>query len=608
MARRPAPWVAAVAVAALAVSAGGSVRPAADPAAPEPAAAAAEAPSGGTTYERRHLAARADSVDLAPVVDGRDRPNVLVLMTDDMRDDDLKFMPNTQRLLGDRGVRFVNAFSPHPLCCPARASFLSGRYTHNHGVYSNVAPYAFQAFDDRRAFPVWLHRAGYRTSFVGKYLNGYGHQPTHAGAPSHRYVPPGWTDWRGAVKTWSAEVADPHLFGSPYHYYDTTLNHDGRLEPHRGRYQTFLYSDLAQEQVRSAARAPAPFLGVVSFTAPHDGRPVEADDVPAGASPGDTSDTAASPARPGYAKGRFAGRVVRIPGGNDPADRIVDKPGFLSHLSPLTARDEAMVLTRYVQRAESLAVVDDEVGNIVASLERSGELDNTYVLFTSDNGFFAGEHRRRGGKRLAYEPSLRVPVLVRGPGLPAGEVRTDPFLTTDLAPTIREMAGLPPDPALDGVSMLDVARDGDRGWTRSVLFEGGPRPVPDGTRATLPLTWEGRRLDVRYSLGVRTRRYLYVEHTADPPELYDLLRDPRQRVNLAAGTGASDSPRRPGVRRLVGLLAAELDRLRDCSGAACSAPAPAALRRGPVAPAWWPRTLVGEDGRLDSGSTVSHIR
>ena len=124
-----------------------------------------------------------------------------MVMADDMRTDDLRFMPSVRRLLVGRGLSFRNSFSPYPLCCPARASFLTGRYAHNHHVFSHEDPYGFQSFDDHATIATALHQAGYQTGFVGKYLNGYGAQPSLVtGGPSFRYVPAGWTDWYGAVE------------------------------------------------------------------------------------------------------------------------------------------------------------------------------------------------------------------------------------------------------------------------------------------------------------------------------------------------------------------------------------------------------------------------
>jgi arylsulfatase A-like enzyme len=535
---------------------------------------------GRTPFERQLLAADRPSVGLQGVVGDRDRPNVLVLMMDDMRDDDLQFMPNVQRLVADQGVRFTNTFSPHPLCCPARASFLSGLYSHNHEVWSHKAPFGFPSFDDRQTLPRWLHEdGGYATAFVGKYLNGYGRLDRHDGSVSLRYVPPGWTDWRPSVDNVYDEPEARHLQGGTYRYFDTTLSDNGVLEPHQGVYQTTLYSNITQEVIRREARSPRPFFMQASFAAPHGGSPKEKDDPRAYVRSDGFRQTWQNPARPKYVKGRFDHRIARLPPWLHEED-VADKPDLIRSEPPLVEEEYAAVLEDYRQRAEAVSAVDDEVANIFATLGRTGELDNTYVMFTSDNGYFLGEHRRRQGKILPYDPSLRVPLVMRGPGIPAGQERRDPFLMVDFAPTILDAAGVRVPPGLDGVSMLDVARDGDRGWTRPILTETGPiqLSIEIFTRGDLLQRPHGPSA-LRFSQGVRTGRYLYVEHASRDKELYDLRRDPRQLVNRI------DLPRYRTVRRA---LAGELDRLRECDGSACSDPLPRRLwSERPVPAATW---------------------
>ncbi|MGZ8736068.1 MAG: sulfatase family protein [Nocardioides sp.] len=580
-----------VAVAALATLAGTSPdlgAPAAGttatgmPAAERPRGMEVPEPAGRTPYERRLLDARRDTVTAESVVGGSDRPNILVLMTDDMRDDDLRFMPHVRELIADQGVRFTNTFSPQPLCCPARASFATGLYSHNHEVWSHVEPFGFRSLDDRRTLPVWLHEVGYDTSFLGKYLNGYGHQPTRTGGPSTRYVPPGWTDWRGSVDT-VTEATDPdsdtfHLSGGTYRYFDTTLNVHGVLEPHEGVYQTHLYGQVTQQMLRTEARSPNPFFAWISFTAPHGGGPHEQDDPAPFPLKGDRVQEYVNPARPPNVKGRFDQRITRIPGGDDPRDDITEKPVFIRSRTPMTPLEDEAVLENYRQRTEALSVVDDEVANVMETLRRTGELDNTYVLFTSDNGYLLGEHRMRQGKILPYDPSLRVPLVMRGPGIPRGEERADPFLMLDFAPTILEAAGARTPSSLDGVSMLGVARDGDRGWTRGILTETGPRVIKSDVEESDNFFVRGNKpVALRFSVGVRTGRYLYVEHVSKERELYDLRTDPQQFDNVV------DEPR---MARVARLLARELDRLRDCVGAECRVPLPPVLRTSNPVPAY----------------------
>jgi N-acetylglucosamine-6-sulfatase len=483
------------------------------------------------------------------------QPNIVVIMVDDMRDDDLRHMPRVRRLVGGQGVRFVNAFSPYPWCCPARASAFTGLYTHNHGVYTIGRPYGFSAMDDRSTFATWLRDAGYATVHLGKYLNGYGTMPEPGkdSGDSLYYVPPGWDRWLASI---DGGLPRSHpLAGSSYHYYDTTISLDGKgLRNYAGRYQTEVYGELSERIIRRRAAADRPYLLYAAYTAPHKGLPWEDDDpAPVRRNNGDVT-VFRTPARPPEVRGRFDRVITAAPGESWRDPDFGDKPNYLQVQPPLNSaeRDGVLELTR--QRAEAMWTLDQQVARTLRAIEESGEAARTVVVFTSDNGFFLGEQRMRQGKVLPYEPVLRVPLLIRGPGIPAGERRTDPFTSIDLAPTLAAMAGATPSHRVDGVSMAGVARHGDRGWRRPVLVETGP--VRDSRR-------------LRFLLGLRTPRYLYVDIAWGGRELYDLRRDPRQYHNLAGERAYSDVQR---------MLARALARVRDCEGAQCSAPLPAALR------------------------------
>jgi len=495
-------------------------------------------------------------------------------MTDDARNDDLRFMPHVRHLIGDQGVTFTNTFSPQPLCCPARASFLTGEYSHNHHVWSHAPPYGFQALHDSSTLPVWLNAAGYDTSFLGKYLNGYGLQKLRTGGPSLRYVPPGWTDWRGSVD--GGIAAGSALDGGTYRYFDTTLNDNGRLVPNHGVYQTTLLGGLTRDELRQQVASPRPFFSWVSYVAPHHGGPAEADD-PAPVRRADgTMQVFRNPARPRRVWGRFDSVIKHAPGYRGEGD-VQDKPFFIRDLPKLTPAEQQGVLEDARQRAEALSLVDRQVALTMRTLRQTGQLRNTYVVFTSDNGYFLGEHRMRQGKILPYEPSLRVPLLIRGPGIPRGQVRTDPFTLIDFAPTILDAAGVQVPPSVDGESLLGVAKRGNRGWDRGILTETGPRLVSqDAEESDNFLQNASGPSPLRFSQGVRTGDYLYVEHASRERELYDLRSDPREVTNLVD---------RPGMRSVVRLLAHELDLLRNCKGAACRRPLPPRLRTAaPAAP------------------------
>jgi arylsulfatase A-like enzyme len=216
------------------------------------------------------------------------------------------------------------------------------------------------------------------------------------------------------------------------------------------------------------------------------------------------------------------------------------------------------------QRAESLFVLDQEVARLVQTLRNTGELDDTVLVFTSDNGYFLGEHRRRMGKRLPYEPSIRVPLVIAGPGVPQG-VRYDPVKTPDLTATILELAhATPPHPA-DGTSLVWNIRNGDRGWTVPVVTEAiAERATPGGTPAAVTRGFP----DARTTIGLRTARYKLVRWASGVVELYDLQHDPNELHNLVRDPAYSH-------------LRDELTRLwwhyRDCTAAECTEPLPARL-------------------------------
>lgn len=513
-----------------------------------------------------------DVVTAGPVLQ-QSRPNVVVIMTDDMRDDDLRFMPWTRRLVADRGVRFRNSFAPYPLCCPARASVLTGLYTHNHRVYDVVAPYAFTSFDDRSTIATWLQDSGYATIYVGKYLNGYGFmpEPGRTSGTSLSYVPPGWTAWRASPDGGFASGSP--VAGSTYDFFDTTLSDNGQgFDPYPGRYQSRVYGGLTERIVRARAASDRPFFLYVSYTAPHHGLPREPDD-PAPVRRNDGRFTTfVTTARPDDVKGSFDSTVTAAPGASWDDPDFTDKPGYLSK-PRINAAEKAAMLEVTRQRAEALAVVDAQVRRTVEALAASGELEETLLLFTSDNGYFLGEQRMRQGKVWPHEPSLRVPLLMRGPGIPAGQVRSDPFTSLDLAPTIAHLAGVTPGVEPDGVSLLGVAREGDRGWDRAVLTEtasqgDAPRTTDE---AGDPLD-EGEAPDPRFALGIRTSRYLYVDLATGEHELYDVVRDPRQYVNLAGD---------PAYASRMALFAQELRVLRTCRAAGCRGPLPPELSTAP---------------------------
>lgn len=473
----------------------------------------------------------------APVAAAAERPNVVVLMTDDQTVDDLEAMPRTQALLGAGGVTFDRSYVSYPLCCPSRATFLSGQYAHNHNVLGLEPPTGgYGRFDAFESLPVWLQRAGYHTAHIGKYLNGYGTDTSSA-------PPPGWSDWYGAVdnstyRMWGFtlnENGEPRTYGSPF-------------DEDASNYQTDVVTRKAVDVIERRSNAAEPLFLSVAYLAPHhEGSSIR------------RATGRLVRAAPRHS-GSLATKHFRRPPGFNEADNS-DKPFFLRRKPRLTPAQTAGIEANYRSRQESLLAVDEGMTEIVDALREAGALDNTYLIFTSDNGFMQGEHRVPTGKMLPYDPSTQVPLLLRGPGLPQDEVSQALVGNVDLAPTILEIAGAVSPKPLDGRSLLALARDPGLEPRRSLLHEtGGQRFV---RRIDQDVTGNPPIRDLRSYRAIRTNRWLYVEYRGGQRELYDLDQDPYQLESLH---------RSKAYARLQARLARRLARLARCVGPACLIP------------------------------------
>lgn len=444
------------------------------------------------------------------------RPNIVVIMTDDQNVESLEVMDNVNRLIGKQGTTFEESVVSFPICCPSRATYLTGQYATNHGVIGNVAPWGgFGAFTGQdTTFPVALQAAGYQTVHIGKYLNGYGVGPDPA-------VPPGWSEWYGGI--------DP----STYEYFGFTLLENGteKTYPERDdRYQTDVYTDLAVSAIRRhAENDEQPFFLDVAYLAPH---------VNAREGAGATSKGLAVPA-PRHAGALSDERLPKPPSFNE--RDVSDKPAYVQALPRWSKQQKADTTDHYRAYLESLLAVDEGVERIIRALRRAGVLDDTLIVFTSDNGYFFGEHRFAPGKGRFYEPAIRVPLLMRGPGVARDETEGALVANTDLAPTILELAGAAPLREMDGRPLLLAPDTEPASGNRAVLLQSGGPYRPD---------W-----------GIRTSRYTYIENSSGERELYDLRKDPDQLRNLA-GTPAADEVEADLVARLAAL--------KTCAGSSCN--------------------------------------
>lgn len=454
---------------------------------------------------------------IAPVSSpGDERPNIVLFSSDDQRLDEMVFLPKVRALLGEHGLTMSEAITPHPLCCPARAEILTGQMAQNNGVRTNFPPQGgYAALDPDSTIGTDLTAAGYNTAFLGKPLNGYDEGDGRD---------PGWTIFN----------ATSHGYSD---YYDFTQFDEDRKVRVDGYYTDYL-AQKSVEYARDLSDMDAPFFLWVSHFAPHPSK---------GRSGCHDASCKNAPPRlsPTHeARSRLLGRLPM----QDEADRlaatILDSPGYRevdrSDKPRLVRRQsgtsDAKVRRLVRARAGALASLDDAFARLAAQLRADGELDNTYVVFVTDNGYTLGEHGWFG-KTLPYEQNLRMPMLVAGPGVEAGSTSDVAVSIVDLAATFLDIAGAGSERRLDGVSLLPT-------WTgRStralhpggMLIQGGPFKPETGPRG-----WLYR--------GVRTERYTYARHDDGTVELYDRLRDPHE-VDSVAGRPAYAAVQRELARR-----------------------------------------------------------
>lgn len=444
--------------------------------------------------------------DRSPGADGSgSRPNLVFVLTDDMRDDDLDHMPITRRLLADQGMEFTDAISPHPLCCPARAQLATGQYAQNNGVQHNRGVHGgFGALDPSQEASSWFRDQGYRTGFVGKFLNGYG---------PHDVRPAGWTRWDALTR-------------GVYDYVDFSMTGDGTPRRYTDSYVTSVIEERTNQDLRDFAASGDPFVVYAWHLAPHYRISPEGG---RGLPPAEPQD-----------EGLFLDQ--RPAAFDDPAfdeADVSDQPAYLRNRAPVS-REE--VRAENTARLQTLQSVDRAVGSLVETLDQQGVLDETYIVFTSDNGYSMGEHRFVG-KDVLTDEALQVPLLVRGPGIAPGTTSDLPVTLVDLPATFAALTGVAPQWQVDGTSLAPVLHGEDQSFRDTTLIQTG---------RTLGTGWSHR--------GVRTERYLYGTDGADP-FLYDRLLDPDEMVNVA------DDPRYAEVRAALEQRRAELV---TCAGWTCN--------------------------------------
>jgi N-acetylglucosamine-6-sulfatase len=436
-----------------------------------------------------------------------------MVLVDDMRWDDMRVAghpfidtPHMDRLARE-GARFRNAFATTPLCSPSRASFLTGQYAHTNGIIDNTA----RPSHNLRVFPLALQAGGYRTGFFGKWHMGNDDSPR-----------PGFDHW--VAMPGQGEAIDP------------SLNVDGQRVHAKG-YTTDLLTDYVEQFIDRPSDRP--FLVYLAHKAIHpnviqrdDGRVVPIPGQPGGFVAADRH------------RGRYAGRPM--PRRANAFKPPIGKPALLRQIDDLPPLGQKTATSDEEMRGrlEMLLAVDDSLGRILGALERKGVLNDTMVVFTSDHGYFYGEHGLNEERRLAYEETIRIPLVIRYPRwTTAGSTPAEMALSLDIAPTLLEVAGLQPDGGMQGRSLAPVLKKNAREWRSSFLIE-------YFTDTVFP-----RIRNMGY-VAVRTARHKYINYRElqGMDELYDLDKDPYEATNIVD---------RPDGRETLQQMQAELRRLLE---------------------------------------------
>jgi N-acetylglucosamine-6-sulfatase len=467
----------------------------------------------------------------APAAAQNSRPNFVFVLTDDLSWNLVQYMGQVRQMQRE-GATFNRYFVTDSLCCPSRSTIFTGRYPHSTGVITNSPPdggfTVFHRSEERDTFATSLQAAGYDTAMMGKYVNGYLPRRVVDGSP--HYVPPGWSVWSVAgngypefnynllQKTYAGQPQTAHYGSAPQDYLTDVISRRG------------------QGFIRSSVGRGHPFILELATFAPHG---------PYTPAPRDSA---------------------RFPNAHAPRGALFDRPQRRPRPKWLKTRrlspDAVAKIDRdFRKRVQAVQAVDQMIADIRAELARLGVARNTYLVFSSDNGYHMGQRRLLEGKQTAWDHDIRVPLVVVGPGVSGGRRVSSVTANTDLRPTFQQLAGAPVAPRVEGRSLVPLLRgDTVRKWRRVTVVEHhGPNTDPnDPDHATKyqgnPPSYKALRFPNALWVQYDNRRFR--------AEYYNLRKDPNERHNVAA---ALSKKRRRALRAIV-------RRFEACSdGPACHA-------------------------------------
>jgi N-acetylglucosamine-6-sulfatase len=433
------------------------------------------------------------------------KPNIIFVLTDDQFPGTENKMPFLNNNITNEGVKFTNMVSTFPLCCPARATIQRGQYPHNTQILGNALPQGgWQKFkrlgEQKSTMATWLNQTGYQTGLFGKYMNNY----------TDRAIPPGWDRWyawNGPQEGW------------------TSVNDQGTQKPLDWEEADSLVAEEAIEFLNNDLKSEAPLFAFVNFGAMHKPyfyTPIDA--------------------------GTFAGeKVPRTPAFNE--DDVSDKPKHVQKRPELSNSDIYELDTAYQNGLRSLMRVDRFIQVASELLRREGEMDNTYFVFYTDNGVHFGQHRLMPGKLQPYEEDVTFPLIVRGPGIPHGVIKSELVGNHDIAPTLADMADANVPAFVDGRSFLPLAQGTTTVWPRTAILSVREK------NAEPPNTWD----------MLRMRSEVYTRREDGVNEYYDLGADPYQLHNAFQPDDPNKTPPAPRPRTRK-YYEQRLNALYDCEG------------------------------------------